>query len=359
MTQQKIGVGIIGCGNIANRYAQSLSHYPEVTLVGAVDIDPVKAKTLADEFNCRAYPSIEALLADESIELAVNLTVHHVHKEITAQCLQAGKHVHSEKPLALTYEDAQELVTLANQKGLRLGCSPFTYMGEAQQTAWKLIREGRLGEIRVAYAEVNWSRIESWHPAPVPFYQVGALFDVGVYPLTLLTAIFGPARRVSAYGQVLYPNRVTRDGNPFHIDTPDFVVASIQMESGLLVRLTTNFYVSRRSSKQDGIEFHGDLGSLYLASWHDFNVAVEFAGFDQPFKPVPLIKAPYPGVEWGRSVLDMARAIRQNRPHRATGEHAAHVVEILCATVESIENNRPAAIQSGFSLPAPMEWALE
>ncbi|MCL4295098.1 MAG: Gfo/Idh/MocA family oxidoreductase [Anaerolineae bacterium] len=361
MSQKKLGVAILGCGNIAVPYAENLSSYPEIELVGVADVDTSRAETLAAQFGCRAYPSMEAMLADEKVELVVNLTIHHAHKETTARCLEAGKHVHSEKPMTLTYEDARALVELARQKGLRLGCSPFTFMGEAQQTAWKIIREGRLGQIRVVYAEVNWGRIESWHPAPGPFYQVGALFDVGVYPLTLLTAIFGPARKVWAYGTVLHPDRVTREGVPFHIETPDFIVSLIELENGPLVRLTTDFYVSRHSSKQDGVEFQGDLGALYLKSWHDFDVPVELAEFDQPFRPVPLVKPGYQGsrkVEWGRAVLDMAQAIAEGRPHRATGEQAAHVVEILNAVTQSIQNGQPVVVHSSFAPPAPMEWAM-
>ena len=109
------------------------------------------------------------------------------------------------------------------------------------------------------YAEVNWGRIASWHPDPGPFYDVGALWDVGVYPLTMLTAIFGPARRVFAYGDVIHPDRVTEEGRKFHIDTPDFVVALVELENGPLVRLTTNFYVAIQT-KQSGLEFHGDEG---------------------------------------------------------------------------------------------------
>lgn len=361
MSQKKLGVAILGCGNIAAPYAENLASYPEIDLVGVADVDASRAEALAAQFGCRAYPSMEAMLADEKVELVVNLTIHHAHKETTARCLEAGKHVHSEKPLTLTYEDAQVLVELARQKGLRLGCSPFTFMGEAQQTAWKIIREGRLGQIRLVYAEVNWGRIESWHPAPGPFYQVGALFDVGVYPLTLLTAIFGPARKVWAYGAVLHPDRVTREGVPFHIETPDFIVSLIELENGPLIRLTTDFYVSRHSSKQDGVEFQGDLGALYLQSWHDFNVPVELAEFDQPFQAVSLVRPGYQGsrkVEWGRAVLDMARAIAEGRPHRATGEQAAHVVEILNAVTQSIQSGQPAAIHSSFTPPAPMEWAM-
>jgi predicted dehydrogenase len=357
----KLGIAILGCGNIAEGYADNLITYPEIELLGVADLDKTRAEAMAAKYQCRAYPSLEALLADERVEVVVNLTIHHAHYETTRRCLEAGKHVHSEKPLALNYPEARALVELAEQKGLRLGCSPFTYMGEAQQTAWKIIRTGQLGQIRVVYAEVNWGRIEAWHPAPGPFYQVGALYDVAVYPLTLLTTFFGPARRAWAYGTVLHPDRVTQAGIPFHIDTPDFAVALIELANGPLIRLTSDFYVSRRSSKQDGVEFHGDIGSLYLQSWHDFNVAVEYAGFGQPFQPVALVKPGYKGnrsVEWGRAVREMAEAISQDRLHRATGAQAAHVVEILDAITQSMKSHQPVPIHSSFTPPPPMEWGM-
>jgi predicted dehydrogenase len=357
MAEQKIRVGIIGCGNIAEPYSRDLVLYPEIELVGAADLDPARAQALADKFDCRPYPAVEDLLADPGIDLVVNLTVHHAHYAVTRQCLQAGKHVHSEKPLAMSLAEAESLVELARAKNLRLGCAPFTYMGEAQQTAWKWIRDGRLGTVRVAYAEVNWGRIERWHPAPAPFYEVGALFDVGVYPLTLLTAIFGPARCVWAWSKVLKADRLTKQGVPFHIETPDFVVATIELANGLTVRLTTDFYVSPKG-KQTGIEFHGDEGSVHLACWQRFDAAVEFAEFDKPYAPVPLVQEPPEGTRWGRSVADMAQAIIVDKPHRATGEHAAHIVEILCAAVESARSGAPVKVRSTFSPPAPMEWAL-
>lgn len=357
MSHKKLGVAIIGCGNIAGPYARDLSAYPRLDLIGVTDLEFQRARALAEQYKCRAYPSITDLLADDAVELVINLTIHHAHTEVVTQCLEAGKHVHSEKPLSLTYEAAAGLVELARQKGLRLGCSPFTFMGEAQQTAWKQVNEGRLGPVRLVYAEVNHGRIESWHPAPGPFYEVGALFDVGVYPLTIVTAMFGPARQVSAYGRVLYPNRVTKEGVPFHIDTPDFVTAAIELEDGPLLRLTTNFYVSGRT-KQKGVEFHGDLGSLHLSSWQNFNATVEFAEFGHEYQTVPPVKEPYQGTEWGRAALDMAEAIEQNRPHRATGEQAAHVVEILCAITESMQLGQPVKVHSSFTRPAMMGWAM-
>lgn len=356
MEEQRLGVGIIGCGNIAGPYVRTMRNYPEVELVGVADVDVPKAEAFAAEHGARAYPSIDALLADDSIKVVVNLTTHSAHKEVVTRCLEAGKHVHSEKPLSMTYGDAQSLVDMAHETGFRLGCSPSTLMGEAQQTAWKTVREGRLGNVRVVYAECNWGRIESWHPAPSSFYKVGALFDVGVYPLTILTGIFGPARQVLGYGRVLYPDRVTNEGVPFTVDTPDFVVAAIELGDGTLVRLTTNFYVGHHG-KQSGIELHGDLGSLHISSWQDFNAAVQFAEYGKQYEPVPYVREPYQGIEWGRAVWDMGDALKHNRPHRSTGEQAAHVVETLCAITESMNTSKPVEVHSDFTPPAPMDWA--
>src|SRR5215203_1199582 len=276
MPTQPLRVAIVGCGNIAGPYARTMKPYSQLELMGATDIDIARAQALVDQYGGRVYADLDEVLADPNVDLIINLTIHHAHPAVITQCLNAGKHVHSEKPLALTYAEAEALVELAEEKGLRLSCSPITFMGEAQQTTWKAIRDGLLGTVRVVYCEVNWGRIESWHPNPGPFYDVGALFDVGVYPLTLVTTFFGPARKVTAYGKVLYPDRVTKEGVPFHIDTPDWVVAAVELANGTVVRLTTNFYVGNHS-KQKGLEFHGDLGSLYMSSFQDFDAGVEVA----------------------------------------------------------------------------------
>jgi predicted dehydrogenase len=210
----------------------------------------------------------------------------------------------------------------------------------------------------VAYVEANWGRIESWHPAPVPFYEVGVLFDVAVYPLTLLTAMFGPARSVWAYGRVLAPDRTAVDGTSFRIQTPDFIVAMIELRSGPLVRLTATFYVGRQTKQRRGsLELHGDGGSLYLSDWHDFDGPLEFATYGQPYEVVELLREPYRGVDWGRAVVDMAGALAKGQPHRATGEQAAHVVEIVCAAATSMKSGLAVPVHSDFPPPAPMDWA--
>jgi len=151
----------------------------------------------------KAYRELEALLADPEVELVINLTAHHAHAEVTGRALEAGKHVHSEKPLAGTWEDGVACVRLAKERGLRLSCSPFTFMGEAQQTLLRALSQGMIGRPLAAYSEMNWGRIESWHPNPEGFYRPGSgpLLDVGVYALTVLTAVLGPVRRVTGFAQ--------------------------------------------------------------------------------------------------------------------------------------------------------------
>lgn len=357
MTPRPLRVGVVGCGDIAQHYGTTLAAHDAVALVGATDLEPERAETFVARFGGSAFRSLDALLADGEIDAVLNLTTFSAHVPTSSACLQAGKHVHSEKPLAMTHSEAKELVELANGAGRRLSCSPITYLGEAQQTAWKAIRDGALGPVRVVYAEVNHGRIESWHPRPQPFYEVGPLFDVGVYPLTLLTAFFGPARRVLAGGRVLMADRLSLDGGKFTVTTPEFATALVELEDGPLVRLTVNFYVGGQS-RQQGIEFHGDAGSLFLGSWLEFDTPVEIAEFDGTREPLSHVREPFRGTNWGLALVELADAIEDGRPHRASGEHAAHVVEIVSAIQASISRGEPVEVTSRFPAPTPMDWAL-
>ena len=354
-----LGLGIVGTGNIAGGYAEDAVTHPEIRLVAATDLDRGRAAEFAATHGCRAHVSLDDLLADDEVDIVVNLTVHHAHYEVTRRALEAGCHVYSEKPLALRSSEAHELVDLAVARGLRLGCSPSTFLGEAQQTAAALIKRGRLGEVRAIYAEVNWGRIETWHPAPAPFFEVGVLVDVGVYPLTLVTSMFGPARSVRAWGWDLKPDRVTIDGAPFRIGSPDLIVAALELE-GPVVRLTASFYVGRPAKETGSFEFHGDEASLALGSFQDFDATVEVGAYGASYEPVPLLRPAFRGIAWARGVADMASAIRDDRPHRASAEQAAHIVDILEGAAASMadEDGRPVRIDSTFTPPALMAWAL-
>jgi predicted dehydrogenase len=341
-----VRAALVGAGNIAGRYATRILESDGLELAGATDVLPGRADAFAAEQGGVAYPSLDALLSDDAVELLVNLTAPHAHAEVTAAALAAGKHVHSEKPLALRHAEAQRLVELARTHGVRLSTSPATLLGEAQQTLWKLVREGAIGRVRAAYAEANWDRIEAWHPDPRELYAVGPMVDVAVYPITILTAMFGPARRVHAFATTLEPDRRLLDGTAFRPAAPDFVVALLELEDGVVARITASFYVG--AGKQSGIELHGDTGSLWLPAWAEADSSLQLQQRKGGYEPVELVREPFPGIDWSRPLVELVAAVREGRPHRASAEHAAHVVEILNAVEAAYGAGWPVEVHSTF-----------
>jgi len=337
-------LGIVGCGDVAHRYGRTLAEYPDVPIVAVTDTDSERAGAFAAEWGGEVLPTLDDLLADGRVDCVVNLTPFEFHAGVTARALEAGKHVHTEKPLALDATDAQALVGLADRAGRRLSCAPITFMGQAQQAAYRAIQEGRVGQIRLVYADVNHGRIETWHPRPEPFYAIGPLFDVGVYPLTILAAFFGPARRVTAWGGKLLPSRATIDGGSFEAGAPDCIVAVVELETGPVARLTANFYV-QHEEKQHGMQFHGDRGSVLLSTWQDFDADVALASYDAAPKSIAYDRPVDRGVDYGLALRELDVAIREDRPHAPSAERAAHVVEVMCAIRESAEQGRPVELQ--------------
>ena len=329
------GIGIVGTGNIAGGYAADILTHPQLRLRAVTDVDHDRAAAFATAHGCRTHPDLDALLANPEVDIVVNLTVHHAHYEVTRRALAAGRHVYSEKPLALRPQEARELLALAEAGGVRLGCSPSTFLGEAQQTAAAWIQDGRLGTVRAIYADVSWGRIETWHPAPAAFFEVGVMADVAVYPLTLATAIVGPRARSGRGAGTCCPRGWRIDGAPFRIGSPDLVVAAIELEGGAVMRLTASFYVGRPAKHQGGLEFHGDAASMALGSFQSFDAAVEVGPYDGAYAPVPHVRPPFPGIAWARGVAEMASSISEGRPHRASAERAAHIVDILDAAAAS------------------------
>jgi predicted dehydrogenase len=353
MSAAPLRAGIIGCGDIARTYAAAIAAHEDLVLVAAADRNADRADALTARYGGTPYSSADDLLADEAVDLVVNLTRHYSHAELTSRALRAGKHVFSEKPLAMTGAAAWDLVRLADEAGVRLGCAPATYLGEAQQTAWAAVRSGLLGPVRVVFADVNWGQIERWHPRPQDFYAAGALFDVGVYPLTVLTSYFGPVRSVTAMTTILQPDREAADGTRFTIEAPDFAVGMLRLHSGPLVRLTCGFYVDLVST-QRGIEIHGDHGSLLMDRWYEFGAGVHLARRGGAAVRLPwLASPPSIPVDYGRPLSDLAQAIRSGAPHRATGEQAAHVVDVIEAMLESARTSQPVPVHSTFTPPAP------
>ncbi|MEX1093129.1 MAG: Gfo/Idh/MocA family oxidoreductase [Acidimicrobiia bacterium] len=332
---------IVGCGNIAAEYAKDLLAASVVDLVGFHDVDPDRAEAFAATHGGEAFPTLHDAI--EAAELVINLTIFEAHYPVSKAALSQRRHVYSEKPVALNLVHALELAELSHAHGVRLAAAPFTFLGEAQQTALDWVRSGKLGRIRLAYAEVNHGRIETWHPNPAPFYAAGPMLDVGVYPLTIMMAAFGPVARLSAHASTVLADRLDVNGTAFAVGAPDYWLVELEHASGTRVRLTVNFYVKG----DEGVEFHGDEGSLRLGSWFDPGSSLVFTPYEGQSTPVPTPEAPE-GIDWSVGVAELVAAIEEGQPSQLDRDRSVHLVEILEAAETSANTGSPVDLNTSF-----------
>ena len=353
-------IAFIGCGNISGPYGHCVAKRSrDLRIIGAFDELKERASAFTKKHGGKVYASLDALLNDPEVELVVNLTIHTAHAAVTKRALLAGKHVHSEKPLATNRAQGREVVDLARRKRLLLSCSPFVILGEAQQTLWKAVRDGRVGDVFAVNADMFWGRIESWHPNPVAFYSPGAgpMLDVGCYPLNILTSILGPVGEVRGLAKITMPRRVIQSGpnagKKFRVTTPDTIFGLLTFANGTIGRLTTTF--APWHSTQAGLEIHGTKGSLSLPTTSDFNSPVRIATYpNREWKDIRLIGKPCKGVDWSRGLLDCAHAIRNRRPPSASGEQAFHILDVCLGILEAARLGRAVKIKSRFNPPKPL-----
>lgn len=325
-------VAIAGCGAVASRYVDGLASLDDLDLVAVADPRSERAAAMAAETATDAYADVDAMLSAAAPDLVVNLTGHRAHAPVTRDCLEAGAHVYSEKPLALDADEAEALVALAESSGLGLGCAPINHRGEQQRLAASRLADGSLGEVRVVTATAHVGRVTEWHDRPDSFLEVGPLYDGGVYPLTLLLEWFGPIERVrTADASTPYPDR---DGvDP---DAPTHVEATLEFEAGPLLRLTASYYVPHRAREFYGVEVHGDDGSLYLADAGDAGGGrdhlVRVGGAGRAYTPAPLQRPPEE-TSPAAGVQTLVEDIYAEGPAVSSARRGAHVVAV-CEAIE-------------------------
>jgi predicted dehydrogenase len=355
---RQLGVLVVGCGDIAAHYATDLPRHPHLRLVGVTDLDRGRADRFAGANGTRAYATLDDALTDPEVELVACLTSHRAHVPVVRAALLAGRHVFTEKPMAPTATEAAELIALAEHHGVLLAAAPIAPLGELVQTARRWVEDGRLGTVRLAWADVNWGRIERWHPQPDAFYDIGPLFDVGVYPLTVLTSMFGPVVEVRAAAHRLLEDRHRLSGEPFPLDAPDSVIAILRLTGGQAVRLTVNFYVAD-PARQRGIELHGDEGSLWLSNWFRFAGELEHAPQGEPYRPVGLLRTPEVEMPWATGLEEVAAAAIEGRRPLLDARHAAHVVDVMETIIAAADAGTVMVPSTTFSPTPAAAWAAE
>ncbi|TNJ68033.1 Gfo/Idh/MocA family oxidoreductase [Paenibacillus hemerocallicola] len=355
----KVKVGIIGCGNISAIYFKNCKLYRGLEVVACADLDVARAQARAEEFGVPKGCSVDELLADPQIDLVINLTIPAAHAEICQRALLAGKHVYVEKPLAVTREDGRKTLELAKEKGLRVGCAPDTFLGGGIQTCIKLIRDGWIGEPLAATAFMMARGPEGWHPDPVFFYKTGGgpMFDMGPYYLTALVAMLGPINRVAGMTKTSFPERrITSEpkyGQMIQVDIPTHIAGMLEFDSGAIGTIITSFDIMG-GANLPRIEIYGSAGTLSVPDPNTFGGPIQFRRKGaKEWAPIPLTHG---FAENSRSVgaLDMALAIAENRPHRASGDLAYHVLEAMHGFHDASNQGSHYEMKSKCASPEPM-----
>jgi predicted dehydrogenase len=399
----KVGVAIIGCGNIASFYCNDIPRHTILHLTGVTDRDDRRSAACAAYYSVRKYDSIDDVLNDRNVELVINLTNPRSHFAVSKACLEAGKHVYSEKPLAMSFPEAQQLVRLAKEKGLHIASAPSRVFAETAQTMWKALKEKAIGNVHAVYAEMDGgliyrSQYKGWINElgiPWPYkdeFEVGCTIEHAGYPVSWLTAFFGPVETVTAFGTCQIPDLKT--DVQLNVIPPDLTVACLKFKSGIVARLTSSWIAPPDHS----IRIFGDTGVLSTADvWapkspvyitRNKSIRIGPKTIAVPWKkkyPLALPPADTFAVKVCRTIMrspkataraiyarflhirkrvdfcigpaEVAAAIREQRPCRLSPGYCLHNTEIVLAIHNSLETGSHHKITTVFDAMEPMPWA--
>ncbi len=378
-----MNIAIIGTGFVADYYMTTLRNYPQLKLLGAFDRSAERLKVFVAHYKVRAYESFEAILADKDVQIVLNLTTPESHYAISRAALEAGKHVYSEKPLAMDFNDAKALVEFAAVNGLTLAAAPANGLSDAQSLVSQSISE--IGTPRLVYAEMEdgpvfrdkWATWRSQSGAPWPGlheFEIGCTLEHAGYALSWLVSLFGPVESVTAFSSITFQNK--GPGTEHLHMAPDFSVGCLRFKSGLVARLTSGLAMPKDRS----LTIVADKGSITVDDLWDNRSAVRLEsttrkrsilsrvfgrveaklGKTLPWKPAVGSKLAYPKgaalslpsfpsqIDFMRGVADQVRAIETGKTAFFSGAVALHITEVALALNNAGENAAPYKVQSSF-----------
>jgi predicted dehydrogenase len=368
-----LNVGVMGCGHVSDQYFRGCGRFDVLQVIACADMEAERAEQKAAEHGVPRVYTPDELLADPDVDLVINLTPPLAHAETSLGIIRAGKHVWSEKPLAATLEDAARVVDAAREAGVRLGCAPDTFLGGALQTSIKLVQDGWVGEAVAASAMVSEPGYEHFHPNVQAFYSKGGgpALDLGPYYATALVALLGPVSRVTAFAQSPADERIVpagpRRGERIAVHVPTHVTGALEFAGGAVATVLMSWDLW--ATRLPYLEVYGSAGSLSVPNPDEFGGSplLRRAGEEELRQPPPppctvpwtAVPLAYDGdVGRGIGVADMAHAIETGRPHRASGELAYHVLEVLTSLERSHDEGVAVEIASRCPRPAPLPLGL-
>jgi predicted dehydrogenase len=357
---EPFGVAVVGCGNISKQYLPNLAGFPDVRVLCCADIDPGRAQAQAAAYDLQAAGSVREALEHPDVQLVVNLTIPAAHAEVASAAIAAGKHVWNEKPLTPDVAAGRALLEAARAAGVRVGCAPDTVLGAGLQSARRLIDSGAIGTPISALILMQAPGPESWHPDPEFLFARGAgpLFDIGPYYLTTVATLFGPATRVAAISRKARDTRVIgsgpRAGTEFNVAAATYTSALAEYAGGQAATLL--FSWDSPLSRWGFLEITGTDATLAVPDPNRFDgdLRIRKAGDTE----WTVIGSQGAAAGRGSGVVDMVRAIRHGEPHRASGELALHVLEMMTAIERSAGSASFEPVASVFDVPDALavEW---
>ena len=362
---RQVKIGVVGCGMISGIYLKNCTQtFDILDVVAVADLVPELAQQRAEEFHIPRACTVEQLLADPAVEIVLNLTTPQAHVALNLQALAAGKHVYTEKPFALTHEDADNVLALARSKGLLVGCAPDTFLGGGLQTCRKLIDDGWIGTPYGASGLILMVNAYSGVPAHFHTYlQLGwdPLFDMAPYYLTAMVALLGPVRKVSgSVGQVRRAITVTnmqspRFGETVPVEAPMHAAATLDFESGVIASVQA---AKESFGYLPRLEIYGTEGVLYAPDPNTFGGPIRIQQPNGATTEIPSSHG-FADNSRGIGIADMAYAMQSGRPHRASGDLARHVIDITLGIIESARTECHVPITTRAERPAPLPLGLK
>jgi predicted dehydrogenase len=362
---------VVGCGMIAvKQYFETLAHTRRLKVTACADLLPERAERACRlmEENAWGRPrpaAFEEILDDPDIGLVLNLTPPAAHHALNLRALRAGKHVYTEKPLALTREEGRAQIEAAAGRGVMLAGAPDTFLGCGHQSARALLDAGRIGEPSSVTLFALGAGPDGYHEDPEWFFKAGAgpLLDMGVYYLTDAVHLLGPIRRVSAFTKITFPERTVlsekKRGQTFRVDVPTHVTAVLEFVSGVLGTLIASFDTVGGHHLWP-IEIHGTEGSMAVPDPNGFAGDVQWRAARRrgPWEVVE----PTCGLRTlgrGAGAADLAAAAAAGRRPRASAELAYHVLDVCLAIYASAASGRAVNVDSTVQRPAPLPARLD
>jgi len=368
-------IGLIGCGNIAETYFRSQEYFNNINFVACADKFPEAAVKCAEQYNIKAL-SVEEILKDNDIDIILNLTIPQAHFEVSKLALEAGKHVYSEKPMSINYNDAKYLLELASRNNLYFGNAPDTFLGGGGQLSRELIDKGEIGKILTGNFIFAFPGVQEFHPNPESWFQFGGgpVIDMGPYFFTTLVNLLGPAKNVRARGKLFSNHREylvgPKKGQSFDVEIPTSVMLDVEFVNETIVQGFISFDVQNHA--RNHMELYGTNGSLVVpdpnmfggpvilshelgSEWKEISVENKYLGKTNIINHSGRSnEAPKQSNYRGIGLAEMIYSIENNRKHRCNDQLALHVLDLIESTILAAESKKEIQLRSSCEQPKPL-----